>query len=82
MVPTFKSGYQTVSVWGGFFVRGRIPVVGTVGSYDQQTYRVIIENHILPFVYDIHGGTESFVLQKDNCGQHRAKSTAKFLGNE
>lgn len=82
MVATFKSGYKTVSVWGGFSLRGRTPLVGIIGSFDSNTYRVIIDNHILPFAYDVHGGTESFVLQEDNCGPHRAKSIATYLANE
>ena len=43
---------------------------------------VIIDNHILPFVYDNDGGTDTFVLQEDNCGTHRAKSVATYLANE
>ena len=81
-VPTYKSGYQTVPVWGGFSSGGRTPLVRTVGSFDQHTYRVMIDNHILPFVYDVHGGTNTFILQEDNCGPHRAKSIATYLANE
>ncbi len=56
IVLTFKSVYQTVSVWGGFSMRGRTSLFGTIGSFDRNTYRVVIDNHILPFVYDVHGG--------------------------
>ncbi len=31
--PTFKSGCQTISVWGGFSSRGRTLLVGTVDSF-------------------------------------------------
>lgn len=82
IIPTFKSGYQTVSVWAGFSKYGRTPLVGIVGSFDRHTYRVIIDNHVLPFTYDVHGGTDKFVLQEDNCGPHRAKSIATYLANE
>ncbi len=61
-MPTFKSGYQSVIEWGGFLSRGRTTLVGTVESFDQATYRNTIENHILPFVYDIHGGTYRLVV--------------------
>ena len=81
-VLTFKSGYQRVSVWGGFSLRGRTPLVGTIGSFDHYTYRVIIDNHVLPFVYDLHGGSNAFVLQEDDCGPHRAKSIAMYLVDE
>ena len=81
-VPTFKSGYQSVSVWGGFSIHGRTPLVGTTGSFDRHTYRTIIDNHILPFIYDVHGGTDGFILQEDNCGPHRARSIATYLESE
>ena len=81
VVPTFKSGHKTVSVWGGFSMLGRTPLVATVGKFDQHTYRSIIDAHITPFMNKTHGGTESFMLQEDNCGPHRAKSIAIHLTN-
>lgn len=60
IILTFKSGYQSVSVWSGFSLHGRTPLVGTVGSFDSKTYRVIIDNHILPFMNKVHDGAESF----------------------
>ena len=82
MFPTFKSGYQTLSVWGEFSVHGRTPSVRSIGSFDRHAYLVMIDNHILPFVYDIHCCIESFVLLEGNCGPHRAKSIAMYLANE
>ena len=79
IVPTFKSGYLSVSVWGGFSSKGRTPLVGTIGSFDSNTYRSIIDNHILPFMEEKHGGVSSFVLQEDNCGAHRALSIASYF---
>ena len=49
VVPTFESGYQSVSVWGGFSARGRTPLVGTMGTFNQHTYNAIIDPHIIPF---------------------------------
>ena len=63
-------------------MRGRTPLVGTVGKFDQHTYRVILENHILPFAHNIHDGPTDFVLQEDNCGPHRAESIATYLANK
>ena len=37
---------------------------------------------MLPFMYDVHDGPASFVLQEDNCGPHRAKSIAGYLANK
>ena len=66
-VLTFKSGYQTVSVYGGFSLSGRTPLVGTIGSFDSKTHQVIIDNHGLPFMRDVHGGPTPSILQEDNC---------------
>ena len=82
IVPTFKSGFQTISVWGGFSFHRRTPLVCTVGDFNQHTYRAIIDNHILPFMYNVHNGPASFILQEDNCGPHRAKSIAYYLEDE
>ncbi len=35
IVPTFKSGYQVVSVWGGLSIKGRTPLVGTFETFDR-----------------------------------------------
>ena len=81
-VHTFKSGYQTVSVSGGFSVCRRAPLLRTVGSFDMRTYRAIIDNHGLPFMCDVHNGPAPLVLQEDNCGPHGAKIIADYLSNE
>ena len=82
MKPKFKSENQSVMAWGGFSAHERTQLVGVIGSFDQLIYRVVIDNYILPFFYDIHGGTDKFVLKEDNCGAHVAKSIATYLENE
>lgn len=42
---SFKSAYQTVSVWIVLSKRGRSILVETVGLFDRHPYRVIINNH-------------------------------------
>ena len=63
-------------------MHGRTPLVCTVGRFNHHTYRAIIDNYILPFVYNVRGGPASSVLQDDNCGPHRANSIADYLANE
>ena len=82
VVRTFKSGYQNISVWGGFSFFGRTPLVGTVGTFTQHTYRAIIDAHILPFKRDTHENSNAFTLQEDNSGPHRARSIATYLQNK
>ncbi len=82
IVLTFKSGCQIVSEWGDFSLRGSTALVGTIGTFDRHTYRVIIDNHILSFVYNVHDGPADFSLQEDNCGPHRAKSIPIYLATD
>ena len=73
-VSTFKSGYQNVSVWTGFSLRGLSSLVDVIESFYSKTYRVAIDSHILLFMYKVQGGTNDFALQEENCGPHRAKN--------
>ena len=50
IIPTFKSGYQCVSVWACFSKYGRTPLVGYCGTFTQTTYRSVIDQHLLPFI--------------------------------
>ncbi len=79
IVTTFKCGYQNVSVLSRFSAKGRTPLVG---SFTSETYRVMINNLILPFMYDTRDGPATFVRQEDDCGLHSAKSIATYLQNE
>ena len=67
---------------GGFSIRGRNPLVGTIGSFGRNAHRVIIDNHVLLFTYNIHGGSDQFILQEDSCGPGRALTITKYLVNE
>ena len=75
---TFKSGYLSVIVWGGFSALGRTSLVGTYGSFTRDAYRMRIHDLILQFMYEPLFGPGSFVLQEDNCGPHRAKRIASY----
>ncbi len=44
IIPTFKSVYQVVSVWGGFSMNGRTPLAGTIVIFDSNSYRVMNES--------------------------------------
>lgn len=79
MVPTFKSGHVTISVWGAFSVRGRTPLVRIVGRLNQNTYKAIIEEQVMNFAKEKHKGLQNFILQEDNSRIHRAKSVASYM---
>ena len=82
MLPTFKSGYVTLSVWGAFSIYGRTPLVRIYGTLNQHKYRDILENYLLPFANTYHGGVKHLILQQDGCGPHRAKSINTYLAEK
>ncbi len=74
--PTFKSKYKLRSVWGSLSARGRTPLAGIRGSFNQQVYKDIIDTTLILFVEEI---MVEFILQKNKCGLHRANSIALWL---
>ena len=52
-------------------MNGRTPLVRTTRSFTSDIYRVIIDNHISPFMHDIYDESECLVLQEDNCGPQK-----------
>ncbi len=79
IVPTFKSGYVSLSVWGAFCAHGRTPLVRILGTLKQEKCKEIIENYILPMGNTYYRSTSDFVFQQDNCGPHKAKSITTYL---
>ena len=79
LVPTFKSGYVSISVWAAFSMHGRTPLIRIAGNLNQYKYKDILEKHLVPFAEARHGGFNKFILQQENCGAHRAKSVAAYL---
>ena len=39
LVPTFKSGYVSPSLWGAFCTHGRTPLVRINGTFKQEKYK-------------------------------------------
>ncbi len=81
-VPTFKSGYQSISVWATFSIYGRTPLIRIEGTLNQQKYIKILREQLLPFASTFHGGTNCFIFQQDGCDPHRAKSVRSYLDAE
>ena len=79
MVPTFKSGYVSLSVWGIFSSRGRTPLVSICGTLNQIKYIDVLKNYVLPFKKQYHSSPIDFIYQHDGCGPNHAKSVAAFL---
>ncbi len=78
-MPTFKSDYVSLSVWGAICAHGRTPLVRIVGTLKQEKYKEIIENYILPMGNTYYGSLSDFVFQQDNCKPHKSKSITAYL---
>ena len=82
MVRTFKSGYESISVWAAFSVKGHIPLIHIKGNLNQSKYSKILQQELLPFPKKYHDGKHNIIFQPDGCGPHRTKSESSFFGAE
>ena len=79
LIPTFKSGFQSISVRAAFSVNGRTPLIRIEGHLNQEKYKKILQEQLIPFAETYHGGTKNIIFQQDGCGSHRAMSARSFL---
>ena len=70
IIPTFKSGYELVNVWGAFSYRGTAPLSQTFGRFDNKKYKEVCKTVLWPWVRLVYGDIKEIVLQEDNCGPH------------
>ena len=79
MVPTFNSGYVSLSAWEMFSSRVRTRLVRICGTLNRDKYITILKNHVLLFKKHYYSSLIGFIYQHDGCGPHRAKSVATFM---
>ena len=58
-ISTFKSGYQSISVWVAFSVNERTPLTRIEGHLNQEKYKKVLHEQLTPFAETYHGGTEN-----------------------
>lgn len=73
--PTFKSGRQTVMVWGGFSARGRTPLVRVEGSMNAAKYSGVLEDYVMHQICADYGTPDAAWLQEDLAPCHAAKAS-------
>ena len=49
--PSFKSGRESVMVWGGFSSMGRTPLVRVEGSMNAASYSILLEDTVVHYLY-------------------------------
>jgi len=83
--PSFKSGRESVMVWGVFSSRGRTPLVRVEGSMNAASYSILLEDTVVHFFYVHFGSPEKGLFQEDLAPCHTAKAwkaTKEALGME
>ena len=71
-----------MNVWCGFCFHGKVPLVRTTGSFDNEKYKIIFDNHILFYAAHVWGNIKNFTLQEDNCGPHKVKKIKQYLNEK
>ncbi len=72
-MPTFKSGFISLSIRAAFSARGRTPLVKIDGTLKQAKYKEILDTELISFIKRNYESIEDVVFQQDNCRPHKAK---------
>ena len=82
MVPTFKSGFVFLSVWGLFSAKGRSLLVRITGTLNQHKYIEILKQYVLPFKALHYSGSNEFVFKHDGVRTVSCKNVSLFLDTQ
>lgn len=74
---TLKHGGGNIKLWGCFSWRGVGPLAKIEGIMDQEKYKEILENHMLPFAEENLPIT--WMYQQDNDPKHTARSVKRWF---
>ena len=82
LVPTFKSGYQSISVSAASSICGRTRLIRIEGNLNQHKYIEILKSNLLPFAQQYHVGTGNIIFQQDGCDPDRGMPVKAYLDGE
>ena len=82
MVPTFKSGYESISLWGCFSAFRRSNLVRTESILNQTKFLKLLQDHVQTFASKNRGGFDQFIFQHDNCAAHKAKLELFYMNKK
>ena len=80
LIPTFKSGQESVMVWGCFTKNKLGPLVRLEGRITAVIYIKILENNLIPFINSLENN-DNYIFQEDNAPIHTAKITKEWKEN-
>jgi transposase len=77
LIPTFKSGQESVMIWGCFTKNKLGPLVRLEGRITANIYIEMLENYLLPFINDLEN-KDDYTFQEDNAPIHTANKAKKW----
>ncbi len=77
LIPTFKSGQESVMIWGCFTKNELGPLVRLEGRVTANIYIEMLENYLIPFINDLENKYD-YTFQEDNAPIHTAKIAKKW----
>ena len=73
-------GGGSVMVWAAIAYNGRSRIVFLEGRQNSETYRRVLERHLMPFIDQIDGQT--YVFQQDNCRIHTSNAMKTWFTDQ
>lgn len=80
LIPTFKSGQESIMIWGCFIKNKLGPLVRLEGKITAIKYIEMLENYLLPFINNLED-KNSYIFQDDNAPIHTATITKNWIRN-
>lgn len=77
LIPTFKSGQQSVMIWGCFTKNKLGPLVRLEGRITANIYIDVLNNYLLPFINSLEN-KNNYIFQEDNAPIHKANAVKKW----
>ncbi|KAJ8389099.1 hypothetical protein AAFF_G00123050 [Aldrovandia affinis] len=79
LAPTVKFGGGSVMIWGCFTKAGIGQICLCEGRMNQTTYKVILEENLLPSALKMFPKSEDWFFQQDNAPCHTARSIKVWM---
>jgi transposase len=80
LIPTFKSGQESVMVWGCFMKNKLGPLVRLEGRITAKIYIEMLDEYLLPFINNLENKNDH-IFQEDNAPIHTARIAKKWKEN-
>ena len=72
LIPTVKSGQESLMIWGCFTKNGVGPLVRLNGRITSKEYIDVLNGHLIPYINNLEN-KENVIFQEDNAPIHTAR---------